>query len=188
MTERTQEESQQELFLEFSGESAKVERFPSIPKAQKPVLISTSAEQIILTGILSILALCLVFFLGVLRGRGLEQAKGLEPTTPRMATPAPEPRIKAPSAAAPRVLKQAEPLKTPAELSKPYTIVLATYKKQSLAEREAELLKKAGQPAFVTGSGDYFVICVGHYANIGEAKKDLKYFGGKYKGCYLKRR
>lgn len=178
------EESQQELFREFSGEALRSERFPSIPKAQKPILLTTSTEQLILAGILLILSFCLVFFLGLLRGKALVQSPavasaGLPPATVQAY------RASAP-AAAPK--KTELPPASAVSAAKPYTIVLATYKKQAQAEREATALKRLNQPAFVTGSGEYFVVCVGHYANIAEAKKDLKFFGAKYKGAYLKRR
>ena len=72
MTDIKQGETQKEFFGEFSGEPQRVERFPSIQKTQKPILLNTSAEQVLLAGIVLILALCFTFFLGVLRGRALQ--------------------------------------------------------------------------------------------------------------------
>ena len=185
MAEIKQEESQQELFREFSGETVKPERFPTIPKIQKPVLLNTSVEQLILAFILAILAFCLMFFLGVLRGRALATRSS---SVQRPVQALPSVSQKKPAVSEPVISKPAETVVASADLSKPYTIVLATYKKQSLADREARLIEKSGAQVFVAGSGDYFMVCVGRYANSSEAKKDLKFFGGKYKGCYLKRR
>jgi hypothetical protein len=70
MTELKQEEIQQEFFG-FSAEPKKPDRLPGISKPQKPILISTSTEQIILVSIIFILASCFIFFLGVIRGKSL---------------------------------------------------------------------------------------------------------------------
>lgn len=186
VTDFRQEECQKELFQEFSDEAKKTERFPALSKTQKPILISASLEQLIFWGILAILLLCFMFFLGVLRSKSLggspvaaERSGG---AVVHVQVPAPL-KMTAPTASA-------KPADSPRAIdpAKPYTIVLVTYKKRTLAEKEAAGLKKSGQPAFVAASGDYFVVCIGQYANGGEAKKDLKIFDAKYKGCFLKRR
>ena len=192
MTELKQEESQKELFQEFSGEIKKTDRFPSLARSQKPVLVSTSVEQIIFCGILAILILCFMFFLGVLRGKGLggaeiHEAKPVSLVRPESSAASASSLSLPVSVAAPAPTKAVEITRAP-DLSRPYTIVLATYKKKALADKEAVSLKKSGTPAFVVSSGDYFVVCAGQYANISEAKKDLKMLGARYKGCFLKRR
>ncbi len=189
MTELRQEENQQELFQEFSGETKKVDRFPTLASAQKPVLISTTAEQLIFWGILAILFLCFMFFLGVLRGKSLGNSQAPQVRLASLSHSEPP----APPAALQKVPVTSVVAKPPeaaraADPARPYTIVLVTYKKKALAEKEAAALKIGGTPAFVAASGDYFVVCAGQYANIGEAKKDLKFFGSRYKGCFLKRR
>lgn len=192
MTELRQEESQKELFQEFSGETKKTDRFPALAGSQKPVLISTSIEQLIFCGILAILFFCFMFFLGVLRGKTLGNAEAPAAAKPVTST---RPESSAALPAGPSVatttltsISKASEAVRAADLSRPYTIVLVTYKKKTLAEKEVVDLKKKGVPAFVASSGDYYLVCEGQYANIGEAKKDLKVFGMKYKGCFLKRR
>ena len=192
MTELKQEESQKELFQEFSGDIKKTDRFPALARSQKPVLVSTSVEQIVFCGILAILVLCFMFFLGVLRGKSLGNVQAPETKPVSLArpqsslavmTPLPAPPI----AVVPAATKAVEMTRA-ADPSRPYTIVLVTYKKKTLAEKEVAALKSGGTSAFVASSGDYFIVCAGQYANIAEAKKDLKVFGARYKGCFLKRR
>lgn len=185
MTEIKPEESQQELFQEFTGETRKKERFPSLQRPQKPLLISTSIEQIILASILLILAGCFVFFLGVIRGRALgEQARkpavAAQEVKPRPAV-APAPSL---VPAAPLLLPRTAAL----DLTKPYTIQLVTYKKRDLAEKEVTALRKSGYYSMIIPSGDYFQVCAGQYASKEEAKKDLKILGSRYKDCFLRRR
>lgn len=186
-------ETQQELFEEFSDSPKKTERFQQISRSQKPILISTNTEQLIMTGILSILVLCAVFFLGVMRGKGLS-APILEPVSaPRpaqeLSLPAPKktPLAQAPvreSAAKPRAVAT-QPGTIP---SKPYTIQLVTHRKKDLAEAEMNALRGQGFYSFLIPSGEYFQVCAGQYASKEEAKKDLSRFAAKFKDCFLRRR
>ena len=197
MTDLGREENQKDLFQEFSGEAKKVERFPSINKTRKPILVSTSAEQLILAGILMILLSCFMFFLGVVRGKNLagqqegSRGKGFSFSEAKTIQVGPTQNSSVVKTAT-RVLTappvQATAVDPKPVLSKPYTIVLVTYKKQSLAEKEAAMLKKSGHPSFISTSGDYFLVCVGQYANSSDAKKALAFFSAKYKSRYLKRR
>jgi cell division septation protein DedD len=151
-----------------------------------------------------------MFFLGVLRGKHLAKQSGETAPVAVQAAPAarttqpqqtpmtqsPQPGIRTtavPSAAqapaAPAPAPQRPAIATPLSLSKkPYTIQLVTYKKQDLAQKEVNDLKKAGYSSSLISSGDYFLVCVGQYASIDEAKKDLRYFGSRYKDCFLRRR
>jgi hypothetical protein len=194
MADSRPQETQQELFGDFSTESKKGERFPTLAKSQKPILFSTSAEQVILAAILLILAGCFVFFLGVVRGRSLASPVPGVRQAPVVQRPqvAPQGVVRvtrvavqpgaAKAAAAPAV-------RTPeANAAKPYTIQLVTYKKQDLAEKEVAGLRRSGFYAFVIPSGDYFQVCVGQYAGMEDAKKDLRAFGARYKDRFLRRR
>ena len=56
MNEPELQEPQKELFNEFSSQEAKkAERFPAFHRTPKPILFSTSVEQLVLAGILLIL-------------------------------------------------------------------------------------------------------------------------------------
>lgn len=184
MTEIRQGESQQELFGQFSEEEGSADRFAPPPKSQKPILLSTSIEQLILVGILSILALCLVFFLGLLRGRSLD-TEGTRTVGTTLAVPAVPKETSRVALITPKVLENSA---AAIDATRPYTLILVTYKKQVQAEREAAVLKNGGYPAYISAKGGYYVVAIGRYANGSEAKKDLKFFEKKYKGSYLIRR
>lgn len=190
MTDQKPEEIQSELFQEFSGPAKKPERLPSLHKTQKPILLSTSVEQIIFLSILLILAFCLVFFLGVIRGKSLAgfEARPVSVQRPPVAVshmlampqyrqPAQKSAVAAASGAVSVQLS-----------NKPYMIQIVTYKRADLAEKEQLAFRRNGYYSVVVPSGDYYQVCVGQYATKDEAKKDLKFFGSKYKDCFLRRR
>jgi len=189
-------ETQQELFGEFSATPRKPERFPLISRTQKPILFSTNTEQLLMAGILFILVLCGVFFLGVIRGKSLAgqpiteapireraEAPGKPVLAPVAASPAP-----ARTAPALKAASQALPVPTANIASKPYTLGLVTHRKKELAEAEMNTLRAQGFYSFIKADRDYFQVCVGQYASKEEAKKDLALFSAKYKDCYLRRR
>ncbi len=193
MTEIQQEEKQQELFPSFEGKSKKPERFPALAKSYKPILISTTIEQIILVCIVLILTACLMFFLGVLRGKLLSKSAYVRPIlkTVQPAAVVP-PRVAA--SPIPASIKPAAQALKPQRTdqiqnnNKPYTIQVSTYKKQDLAEKEAVALRRSGYYSAIIESGDYYIVCVGQYISKDAAKKDLKTLNIKYKGCFLRRR
>lgn len=178
MTDLKPPETQREFFQEFAKESKKPERFPSIHKAQKPVLLNTSVEQLVFMGIVSILALCFTFFLGVLKGRGAS------PTASPGAVVRPVPQVKREAA---EVTRPPEPVRAQFP-DKPYTIQLVTYKNRDLANKEITGLRRKGYFAVIIPSGDYFQVCAGLYKTNDEAKRDLKLFAPAYKGCFLRPR
>ena len=181
MNEPKPRENQQELFSDFVAEPRRIERIPSIAKTQKPILISTTLEQILLAGLVSILVFCLVFFLGVLRGRSLAPAR-LAVAPPPVAAQIPR------ALPAPVMIKKTTPPPAADNGPKPYTIQVLTTKKKNYAENEAALLKKSGFSAWAMASGDYYVVCVGSYAGKGDARKDLASFAVRYKDSYLRRK
>ena len=203
MTDSRLEETQQELFGQFSNEPKKPERLAGINKSQKPVLFSTSVEQIVLAVIILVLAGCFIFFLGVLRGRATASSPGGAsgrqgaPPLPVSATASsrPSPANAAPSTATtmtvtpPAAVRKSLTAQVPArDVSKPYTIQLIAYKKRELADQEAAALRRSGYVSSIVPSGDYYQVCVGQYTNMEEAKKDLKWFGARYKDRFLRRR
>lgn len=206
MPEIKSQENQQELFPVFSSSLEKPERLPGIQKTSRPILISTNLEQMLIAGILLILLACFVFFMGVLRGKAIAvelaappAASQAMPVTSR-ALMAPSRLVMTASAPVPGVKKTErvftsetapEPVLPPLagqDLSKPYTIQLVTYKKKEFADQEVAALRHTGRYAWAVTSGDYFEVRVGQYLNKAAAKKDLKFFSSKYKGCFLRRR
>ncbi len=193
MNEKQRPENQSELFPILSGEPRPPDPIPMITKTQKPIFFSTTLEQLLLAGIVLILLLCFVFFLGVLRGRSMGSTILLKP----VAALAPGAPLAAPILAAPGRLPTPRTVTTKKESSfvvvneslvKPYTIQVLTTKKKDYAEEEASSLRKKGANAWAAKSGDFYVVCAGSYANKEGAKKDLLYFRANYKSAYLRRR
>jgi len=185
MVEIHQEEKQQELFLEFQGVAKRPERFPALAKSHKPILFSTTIEQIILVSIALILVGCFTFFLGVLRGKSLSNPMShylIMQRKIQAVTVTAKPEVRAITA---RNNKVEQIQNTNNNL---YTIQLSTYKKQDLAEKEAVILRRSGFYSTIIPSNGYYVVCVGQYATKDAAKNDLKVFSVKYKGCFLRRR
>ncbi len=194
MTEIQQEEKQQELFLEFSGSSKRPQHFPSLAKTHKPILLSTTIEQVILVGIGLILVGCFVFFLGVLRGKSLSMRASQFPAQKRVPVAA---MTVQKTAASPIVVMKPEARAVAAnnhrqeqvqDLNKPYTIEVIRYRKQAQAEKEAVMLRRSGFYTTIIAGNGYYAVCVGQYATKDAAKKDLKIFSAKYKDSFLRRR
>ncbi len=190
-------ETQQELFTQFSSAPKRPERFPALAKTQKPILLSTTLEQLLMAGIILILLLCAVFFLGVLRGKSLKPGPVETPSVERASAPRtvppPAPRRAAAAAvvpAAPALPAATIPVRPASAVSadRPYTIQLVTYRKKEYAETELAAVRKMGFSGFVVQKGEYFLVYVGQYASKDEAKKDLAAFQGKYKDSFLTRR
>ncbi len=195
MNEIKPQENQKELFSDFVPEPQRNERIPSIAKSHKPILISTTLEQMLLISIVMILVFCLVFFLGVLRGRSMGDqgfAARAAAESPAVRKPvqvkAAVPQAAAKPAAIPGAVNRDGSIMVVREQAKPYTIQILTTKKRAYAESEAASLKSRGINSWVMASNEYYVVCVGTYANKEEARKDLSFFASKYKGSYLRRR
>ena len=177
MSDLKTQENQRELFSHFSSEPPAAERAPLIAKTQKPILISTTMEHLLLAGIVFILVFCLVFFLGVLRGRATKSSVILQPAAASLR--------QAPLPVRPVV---AVPAPAAAVTAKPYTIQVLTTKNKDYAENEVGLLKNSGFAGLASQSGSYYVVCVGSYTGKEDAKKDLSRLAARYKSAYLRRR
>ena len=198
MNEKQVQENQQELFDRFSHEPQKPERSSMIAKNQKPILISTTLEQILLISLVTILVFCLIFYLGVLRGRSMVSGISQRPVVLSVATVPARHEVSVPTTVQAKTVvvvpmisgnpkKESPPLATNVTLAKPYTIQVLTTKKKAYAESEAMFLRNSGFNSQVSQSGDFYVVCVGTYANKEEAKKDISRFSSKYKNPYLRR-
>ncbi len=203
MNDTLTKERQQELFEEFSPSSPKrVERIPALAKSHKPILITTTTEQILLASIVSILILCSIFFIGVLRGKSLRTSVMEEPARiQRQVVPQrPATLLRSVSAAptTPNLISRT-PAKTltatavPASSmeapysTKRYTIQLVTHRGKQMAENEVMSLRKAGNVSFIIPSGEYYQVCAGQFFSKEEAGKQLKHFAGRFKGSFARR-
>ena len=165
MTEIKPGETQQEFFGEFSKTPQQRRPIPPDHRLQRPILLTTSAEQVILVGILLILAACFIFFLGLMRGKAIS-AKAERPSVflqNLTSVPAPVVSSVAPvSTAVKPTVNTRMPPQEKAGISivvqdpnRPYTIQLVTYKNQNLAEKEAAILRRSGYFAVIVPNGEY---------------------------------
>lgn len=68
-----------------------------------------------------------------------------------------------------------------------YIIRLASYKSKSVAQKEAQELKKTGYKATVSAKGKFFVLTVGKFKTKETADSALSKLKTKYKDSYLRR-
>jgi hypothetical protein len=215
------QENQHEFFPDFvkPSERKAEPRLGGIGtgRTQKPILFTTTIEQILFAAIVAILVLCGVYFLGILRGKSLAASVSAAPVRalriPRPATPAPpivtvqatsaaKPAPTRPAVPAPPVSSRVQRLASPAPVAagtpaaaqpaagtvrRLYTIQVVTHKKRAFAEGELAAVGQAGFSGRILESDDYFVVCVGQYASKEEAKKDLTFLKAKYPDCFLRR-
>ncbi len=189
------QKQQQELFDEFVVVKKTRGRFFGVlNKFNKPLFpqhrlnISVSYEVLIIVLIGAVLAVSVVFSLGVERGRNLS---GKDIAIEEIETPATVEPVSVQVAEAPEPATQAapvnvEPPKPAAE--KPYTIQVASYKAKDMADKELSRLRSAGYSAEVIKKGNYFILCVGSFESKDSAKKVLSEMQKKYKGCYTRKR
>jgi cell division septation protein DedD len=195
-------EGQKELFDDFEPPKR---TFPKLGRLfQKgDFAVTLNSEKLIFLSIAMVMAMVIVFALGVEKGREERLAtKAMEASAKAAVTqPKPATQVKtainvlpkniavAPAMPARPVTpaaKAAEPVRMPATLDsgKPYTIVAVTFRRKDTALSKAERLKREGLAAFVKESEEFFVVCVGAYASKDAAKSCLskvkKYYGDAY--------
>ncbi|MBP7055974.1 MAG: SPOR domain-containing protein [Candidatus Omnitrophica bacterium] len=200
---------QKELFEEFDKKPKKT--FPGLkilPKAdfEGKVLITISLEKAVFVSIGIILAMTIVFALGVERGRitasepdadnastihqvrastKIETAALVQPApsqvAPVLKSVAPVPNTA--SNAASLTVQKNEPEDYPAQ---PYTIIAMTFKERETAVQAVNWLKKEGFQAYQKQDGQFFPVCVGPYATKNSAQSELVKVKRFCKDAYIK--
>lgn len=148
---------------------------------------------VIITGVVA-------FSMGVERGKkisalrdnarfdmALEPQKQLPQQIP-LNSAAPEPVTIIAPAAMPNKgiqLKSADPVQERPQGS--YTIQLASYRARSMAEKEAQRLRKAGHKTLILAKKEYVVLCVGNFTKKDLAKQLLSQLEKKYPTCYIRK-
>jgi hypothetical protein len=75
----------------------------------------------------------------------------------------------------------------PKEPAQKYAIQLASYKTKSLAQKEAEILKKKGYSPSVLSKSGYAVLYVGDFSNKETAQSSLSELRKRYRDCLIRR-
>ena len=195
-----QDQQQKELF-EFKKPKS---RFPNLkglfPKAdfEGRVLVTLTPEQIIMMAIAIVMALVVIYAVGVEQGRnrnveipaavtvsagsGLKKAQSFFSTT--------QVRPQAPLAQARPALqpKPVSPQGTPAAVG--YTIVAATYKSPDSAVQVVNVLRREGLAAYLARKDAYTVVCIGAYTDRegSQITADLAKVRARHKDAYIKSR
>lgn len=79
-----------------------------------------------------------------------------------------------------------QPAAAQKDVDKGYTVQVASYKKESMAEKEAMNLKREGFESFTMQKGDYVIICVGKFTNQDKAKQMLSKLKKRYKDSMIR--
>lgn len=196
------QKQQQELFDEFVVvKKTRGKFFGVLNKFNKPIFpqhrlnLSVSYEVLIIALIGAVLVVSVIFSLGVERGRGLtgSEVAMTEPVQPAVMPIAVEPVV-------PPVAENLKPIQpatsvnapvkatAPAASAKPYTIQVASYKGRDLADKELARLKGMGYSGEVVKKGDYFILCVGSFADKDSAKQTFAAMQKRYKSCLIRKR
>jgi len=204
------QKQQQELFDEFVVVKKTRGRFFGVlNKFNKPIFpqhrltMSVPYETLIIILIGVALVAAIIFSLGVERGRSLNAsdveapvpvqpvvaAPSVEPVTPQVAE-APKPLPKPAQAVKPVEVqpKAAVVVAAASTTGKPFTVQVGSYKVRDAADKELSKVKAMGYSADIIKKGDYFILCVGSFANKDAAKQTLAAMGKKYKGCLIRKR
>lgn len=80
----------------------------------------------------------------------------------------------------------AQPAPAQKGIDKGYTVQVASYKKESLAEKEASDLKHQGLESSVAHKGNYWIVCVGRYPHPDLANQMLNKLKKRYKDSMIR--
>jgi cell division protein FtsN len=140
-------------------------------------------EKTILAIIGMVILSIISFSLGVEKGKRLSSLKNISRFD--TASTVPESPAKIIVLAAP---KKEEAIVVPQVMEgKNYVIQLASYKTRTLAQKEAESLKKKGLSPLVLSKGGYTVLYVGNFANREKALSLLDELKKRFRDCYVRR-
>jgi len=202
-----EEKHQKELF-EFEQPKRSFSRLADmLPKAdlEGRVAITISLEKMVFISIGIMMALVIVYALGVESGKSRSDAPDVQAAKPlslpqaqqnRTATIAAKnilntaPIVPAVKSAAPvrQIFQDQTKTAVIGKASKPFTILAGTFTKRDNAETARAILARQGLNAAVTYSQFYYRVCVGAYANGAEAQRDLDRVKGIYKDAMIKPR
>jgi hypothetical protein len=177
----TQDNNQLELFSQSDGDSS-----ARANPANRPFAAYIRRYEKAILIIIVVISTSLVSFsLGVNRGRRIAQATYQETSVISQQLPQ---KQQLPKRAQVVLVQQNAPeVQKIQESVDNYTIQIASYKSKTLAQKEAQVLKKRGLVPRVLSRGSYTVLCIGNFPNKKEAQPVLSELKKTYFGCYLRR-
>ena len=188
---------QEELFKEFAQETPQRKKNPfaiGVSLAQRSFALSF--EKLLFISMIAIVALVLVFAIGVERGKQLKiPIPEVRLVTPLVTPPESEPQRtetispKPPVAA---MLEETKPAvasvsKKPTLLTQGYTLQIVTYRDKRSAEKIVSELRSKGYDSFVAPKGNFLAICIGKYPSLEDASKIAKSFRKQYPDCFVRK-
>ncbi len=179
------QEVQKELFKEF-GDEGKRARSPH-GHLMRAMSVAISLDRLVFIGIGSLMALVLIYALGVERGKAAARAEVKKAVLTKVhakAQPA-KPRVRGSDAGVEEPRAKKAPVLS--QEGMPYTVLAATFRQRVLASQEAVKLKDEGYNAFLVEAGDYLELCVGRFAALEDAARLQKNLSTRYKKCYIKK-
>ena len=179
---------QKELFEDFVSREKK-SRCGDLFQKKPKVSIVLCFEHLVIVFIVFIIILAVVFSIGVEKGRSVSSSflrQAQEEVYGR------KPEIAEPESV---VFKQQDDAESAQSLSKAledetpfsFTIQVASYKREDTAKRHAEELKLQGNDAFVLQKGDYYITCVGKFADSKGADSQMKKLRKSYSDCLVRK-
>ncbi len=184
---------QRELFEEFG--SVEKPKYPKNAFQNKPKpTVTLSYEHIIFVIIGVIILSIIVFSLGVERGKRIVFRNKLFSTDDINSDErfksakeyddidtAEGQEVKPPAAAEDKQEEAAE------DIILPYTVQVASYKSNAAAESRAEDLKLEGYEAFTMEKGEYYIMCIGRFADKADAAAENKRLRKRYSDCFVRK-
>jgi hypothetical protein len=173
------------------------------PDFEGKIALTLTLDKLVFISIGVIMALIIVFALGVEKGKSRSAAyrpavgqvpqfkpaqaplaaqKSFLSTAPAATEPRPAPVLKSPASQSKTEGAQ--------DASRPYSIVAATFTKKDTALATAAFLKKEGFSPIVTYDGTYYRVYVGSYAQMqtAAAQRDLAKVRRLFKDAFIKLR
>jgi cell division septation protein DedD len=170
-------EEQRELFQEFTRPSRGIRRIRERYIAQRAPFVAISIEHAVFGGIAVVLAIVIVFSLGVERGKQLGKIKAA--TGEKRIVQVHEPGTS--------IEEDRDAQRTQREEDTgAYTVQIVTYKSESVANRKIRALKQEGLRAFIIPKEGLFQVCVGTYGTSKEATGALKKLRSQYQDCFVR--
>ncbi|MFC1703405.1 SPOR domain-containing protein [Candidatus Omnitrophota bacterium] len=153
--------------------------------------ISLNPEHVVLGAVFLILTVIISFSIGVEKGKTVvaKENKAV-PLEQPVATPVPVTQKTGPTQEAistPPVEEAVATIKTKEIKLGKYTVQVASFKKESFAEKEAQRLQKLGHEILVMPKGKYNIVCVGNFETKKEAERLIGTLKKQYNDCYIRR-
>jgi len=198
----------------MDADAAQLELFgTTLPQAairrRNPVLgnLRLRDDHVILLTIAGLLAVTVVFAMGVERGKQVARAERplLAPATPatqmtpEKSTTQADKTVESERSLQPPASVPASPTSPPTPRSIPrkaekttvaatpgFAIQVVSYRKPDLARREMQRLQQRGEPAFLVMKQGFTVLCVGPFPSRENARTKLSHLKKQYGDCFIR--